>query len=58
MADDADTGVYDSGVSDDVVTITAPAHTLNWAMVGIVALAVWWVYSQMDAQGGDDYEDE
>lgn len=50
----------DTGVGNDVVTITAPAHTLNWAMVGIVMVAAWWLYSNWhptDDGYGDDDED-
>lgn len=54
MADEVE--VWDSGTGDEVVTITAPVHTLNWALLGAVVLGVWWFVSSVYTDE-DDYED-
>lgn len=48
----------DTGVGADVVTITAPTATLNWALLAAVAFGVWWLYSQWESGAEHDYEDE
>ena len=56
--------VWDSGVSDETVVISAPVHTVNWALLGMAALFAFWVYSQLDTrdapwhEGEDDDEDD
>lgn len=53
MADDTEQP-WDSGTGEDVVTITAPVHTLNWALLGMVVLGVWWFYSNSAYEDDDD----
>lgn len=43
----------DTGVGDDVVTISAPARSLNWGVIGLIAVAVWWVYNNLDGAHED-----
>lgn len=51
---DDDAPQFDSGVGDDVVTIESPPRTVNWPLIAIAGLAVWWVWTQMTAEDTDE----
>lgn len=54
---DSDSGPPDTGVGLDVVTVTAPVATLNWALLAVVAVGVWWVYSNWSPSYDDGFGD-
>lgn len=47
-----DSTPVDTGVGEDVVTVTAPP-TLNWPLIALVVLAAWWVYSSVESDRED-----
>ncbi len=55
--DDENAPVWDSGDGGDVVTITAPVHTLNWSLVAVFLLGAFWLYNSLSSHGEDDDED-
>jgi hypothetical protein len=48
-----DSTPVDTGVGEDVVTVTAPP-TLNWPLIALVVLAAWWVFNNLSSDTHED----